>query len=254
MIRSNYSRDGSITKPDNRRQSLLAESVRAHALIFEKPLAPSYGNAAGMRMLVAFLVVGVVMFIALRYMAAAAGVRGSPVANLSFVAALLAAFVVAQRTFVGLPMAAVGLRRFAAWTLRERLYLLEVVPLAAVAFAIVFANHLLALLDKRGFAGFLLFSVFTGLLWGIVQEFLYRGWLQTELTRRFGAMGGLFVANFAFTFGPLHVNYLLEPAGVRWGGLAAVFGIGLFFSIVYYRSGNLWIPAVLHGLWPPNMS
>jgi membrane protease YdiL (CAAX protease family) len=167
---------------------------------------------------------------------------------------LLAAFIVAQRAFVGLPMVAVGLRRFADWTLRERLYLLEVVPLAAVVFAIVFANRLLALLDKHGFAGFLLFSVLTGLLWGIVQEFLYRGWLQTELTRRFGAMAGLLVANLAFTFGPLHLNYLLEPAGVRWGGLAAVFGIGLFFGIVYYRSGNLWIPAVLHGLWPPNMS
>ncbi len=254
MIRSNYSRDGSMMERDNRPQSLLAESVRAHALIFETPLAPSYGNAAGIRMLVAFLVVGVVMFLALRFVAAAVGVRGSPAANLGFVVALLAAFVVAQRAFVGLPMAAVGLRRFADWTLRERLYLLEVVPLAAVVFAIVFANRLLALLDKHGFAGFLLFSVFTGLLWGIVQEFLYRGWLQTELTRRFGAMAGLLVANLAFTFGPLHLNYLLEPAGVRWGGLAAVFGIGLFFGIVYYRSGNLWIPAVLHGLWPPNMS
>ena len=239
---------------DNRRRSLLAESVRAHALIFEAPLAPSYGNAAGIRMLVAFLVVGVVMFLALRFVTAAAGVRGSPAANLGFVVALLAAFVLAQRAFVRLPMAAVGLRRFAHWTLRERLYLLEVVPLAAVVFAIVFGNRLLALLDKHGFAGFLLFSVFTGLLWGIVQEFLYRGWLQTELTRRFGVMAGLLVANLAFTFGPLHLNYLLEPAGVRWGGLAAVFGIGLFFGIVYYRSGNLWIPAVLHGLWPPNMS
>lgn len=128
---------------DNRRPSLLAESVRAQALIFETRLAPSYGNAAGVRMLVAFLVVGVVMFLALRFMAAAAGVRGSPAANLGFIVALLAAFIVAQRAFVGLPMAAVGLRRFADWTLRERLYLLEVVPLAAVVFAIVFANHLL---------------------------------------------------------------------------------------------------------------
>jgi membrane protease YdiL (CAAX protease family) len=239
---------------DHRRRSLLAESVRAHALIFETPPAPSYGNAAGIRMLVAFLVVGVVMFLALRFVAAAAGVRGSPAANLGLVVALLAAFVLAQRAFVRLPMAAVGLRRFAHWTLRERLYLLEVVPLAAVVFAIVFANRLLGLLDKHGFAGFLLFSVFTGLLWGIVQEFLYRGWLQTELSRRFGAMAGLLVANLAFTLGPLHLSYLLDPAGVHWGGLGAVFAIGLFFGLVYYRSGNLWIPAVLHGIWPPNMS
>ena len=254
MIRSNYSRNGSMMERDNRRQSLLTESVRAHALLFETRLAPSYGSAAGIRMLVAFLVVGVVLFLALRFVAAAAGARGSPAANLGFVVALLAAFVMAQRAFVGLPMPAVGLRRFADWTLRERLFLLEVVPVAAVVFAIVFANHLLALLDRHGLVGFVLFSILTGFLWGIVQEFLYRGWLQSELTRRFGAMNGLLVANLAFTFGPLHLNYLLEPAGVRWGGLAAVFGIGLFFGIVYYRSGNLWIPAVLHGLWPPNMS
>jgi membrane protease YdiL (CAAX protease family) len=44
------------------------------------------------------------------------------------------------------------------------------------------------------------------------------------------------------------------PAGVRWSGLAAIFGIGLVFGIVYARSGNVWIPAVMHGLWPPNMS
>ena len=239
---------------DNRRQSLLAESVRAHTLRFEARLAPRYANAIGIRILVAFLVVGVGVFFALRFGADAAGVRGSPTANLGFVVALLAAFVVAQRALVGAPMTAVGLRRFADWTRRERLYFLQVVPLAVVVFAIVFRSHLLALLAKHGLAGFLLFSVLTGLLWGIVQEFLYRGWLQTELTRRFGATAGLLAANAAFTFGPLHLNYLIDPAGVRWGGLAAVFGIGLFFGLVYYRSGNLWIPAVLHGLWPPNMT
>src|ERR1700682_6035864 len=123
MIRNNYSRDGRMMERDNRRQSLLAESVRAHALMFETPLAPSYGNAAGIRMLVAFLVVGVVMFLALRFVAAAAGVQGSAGADPGFAVALLAAFVGAQRPLVGLPMATVGLRRFADWTLRQRLYL-----------------------------------------------------------------------------------------------------------------------------------
>ena len=238
----------------NRLKSLLADSVRAHALRFGPPLAPAYGNAAGIRVLVAFLVVGVGLFFALRFASAAAGVRGSPAANLGFVVALLAAFVMAQWTFVGLPMAGIGLRRFADWTRRERLYFFQVAPLAAAVFAIVFGDHLQALLARHGLAGFVLFSVLTGLLWGMVQEFLYRGWLQTELTRRFGATAGLLAANAVFTFGPLHFNYLVGAAGVRWGGLAAVFGIGLFFGILYYRSGNLWIPAVLHGLWPPNMS
>lgn len=239
---------------DLRLQSLLADSALAHALRFEAPLAPTYGNAVGMRVLIAFFVVGVGVFFTLQFVLAALGVRGLPVANLSFVVALLAAFVMAQRAFVDVPMADVGLRRFADWTSRERLYFFQVVPLAAVVFAIVFRDHLLALRGQHELAGFLLFSVLTGLAWGIVQELLYRGWLQTELTRRFGATAGLLAANVAFTFGPLHLNYLVEPTGVRWGGLIAVFGIGLFFGFVYRRSGNVWIPAVLHGLWPLNMT
>jgi hypothetical protein len=99
-------------EPDNRRQSLLAESVRAHTLRFETRLAPRYANAVGIRMLVAFLVVGIGLFFALRFFADAAGVRGSPAGNLGFVVALLAAFVVAQRTFVGLPIACTSSRWF----------------------------------------------------------------------------------------------------------------------------------------------
>jgi membrane protease YdiL (CAAX protease family) len=239
---------------DNPPRSLLADSLRAHALLFEAPLAPAYGDAAGIRVLVAFLVVGVGVFYALRFALGAAGAGSLPAAKLGFVVALLAAFFVAQRFFVGVPMAGIGLRRFSEWTRRERLYLLQVAPLAVVAFAIVFRSYLEALLERHGLAGFLLFSVLTGLLWGMVQEFIYRGWLQTELTRRFGVVAGLLVANIVFTFGPLHFDYLAGPAGVRWGGLAAIFGIGLFFGIAYARSGNLWIPAVLHGLWPLNMT
>lgn len=239
---------------DNRRPSLLVDSLCAHALKFERSLAPKYEDAIGLRMLLAFLMVGIGLFFALHLISDVAGVRGSPASNMAFVVALTGAFFLAQRAFVGLPIAGVGLRRFADWTPRERLYLFQVVPMAIVVFAVVFSDHLLALLHLHGFAGFVLFSVLTGLCWGMVQEFLYRGWLQTELTRRFGATAGLLAANTAFTCGPLHLNYLVDSTGVHWGGLAAVFGIGLFFGILYLRSGNLWIPAILHGLWPPNMS
>jgi membrane protease YdiL (CAAX protease family) len=239
---------------DNPPRSLLADSLRAHALLFEAPLAPAHGEAAGMRMLVAFLVVGVGVFYALRFLLGAAGAGGLPAAKFGFVVALLAAFFVAHRFFVRVPMTAIGLRRLSEWTRRERLYLLQVVPLAVVAFTLVFRGYLAALLERHGLAGFLLFSVLTGLLWGMVQELIYRGWLQTELARRFGVIAGLVVANIVFTFGPLHFDYFTGPAGVRWGGLAAIFGIGLLFGVLYARSGNLWIPAVLHGLWPLNMT
>jgi len=41
--------------------------VRAHALRFETPLAPTYGEAAGIRVLVAFLLLVVGMLFALRF-------------------------------------------------------------------------------------------------------------------------------------------------------------------------------------------
>ncbi|MEO8103072.1 MAG: CPBP family intramembrane glutamic endopeptidase, partial [Betaproteobacteria bacterium] len=213
-----------------------------------------YDDKTGIRILVAFLGVGFGLFFTLRFLSDAAGVRGLPAVNLAFVVLLMTAFVLAQRAYVRAPMAAVGLGRFSAWSRQERLYFFQVIPAATVVFAIVFAGHLRTLLASHGPAGFLLFSVMTGLIWGMVQEFIYRGWLQTELTRRFGAIAGLLVANVLFTFGPLHLNYLISPGGVQWSGLAAVFGIGLLFGIIYWRSGNLWIPALMHGVWPPNMN
>lgn len=241
-------------EPDTRPRSLLAESLRAHALQFEKPLAPTYDSAAGTRILVAFFAVVIAMMLAQRWMSGAVGPTAWPAAKLGFVVAVLAAFLAAQRVWVRLPIAAVGLRRFTEWSRRERLYFFQVVPLAALAFALVFGAHLRGLLAQHGPGGFLIYSVLTGLLWGMVQEFLYRGWLQTELTRCFGGLAGLLAANLVFTFGPLHFNFLLGPTGMSWGRVAAVFGIGLLFGLIYRRSGNLWIPAVMHGLWPPNMS
>jgi len=240
-------------KPDSRLPSLLTDTVRAHTMNFDSPLAPEYGDAVGTRMLAAFLAVGVGVFFMLRFAFDAAGVRGLPGTNMVFVLALLLAFVVVQRVFVAASLADVGLHRFAEWPRLERLYIGQMAPLAAMIFSIVFRDHLLGLVERHGLAGFIFFSVLTGFFWGMVQEFFYRGWLQTELTRRFGPIAGLLTANGVFTFGPLHFNYLVGTDGVQWGSLAAVFGIGLIFGILYRRSGNLWIPAVLHGLWPPNM-
>jgi membrane protease YdiL (CAAX protease family) len=233
---------------------MFVDSARAHALQFARPLAPAYGAAIGLRVLVAFLVVAVGAFYTLRMVLDASAMSGQPEARFAFVVTLMVAFVAMQRAFVHAPMTAVGLRPLGDWTRPERLYFFQVVPLATLAFAFVFRDRLIFLMELHGPARFAVFTVITGILWGMVQEFLYRGWLQTELTRRFGGIAGLLAANLLFTFGPLHINYLGGPDGPRLGMLAAVFGIGLVFGIIYRRSGNLWIPAVLHGLWPLNMT
>ena len=234
--------------------SFLANSLRAHALQFERPLAPSYDAAVGRRILIAFVVVAFGVFHGLRLALAKFELAGTPIGGSTFVAALLAVFLVAQRRWVRAPVSDIGLQRPSAWTRRERLYAVQVALLVLPAFTFVFRDHLRGLIELHGPSGFVVFSVLTGLAWGVVQEFLYRGWLQSELTRRFGGMSGLLLANLVFTFGPLHLNHVLAPDGPNWGTLAAIFGIGLLFGLVYRRSGNLWIPALLHGLWPLNMT
>jgi|SRR5262245_11544021 len=235
--------------------SLLRDLLSAHLLRFDRVERPPLDPAAGTRLFALFVVVGLILQPGLRFMSRAVG-RGKPWIALAIILVLIAAVVVGVRRWVRLDLGAIGLRAWAAWTARERIYLLTVAPLAAVAFSILFRAHLARLAAAHGWAGFFLFSVLTGILWGVAQEFIYRGLLQTELVRRFGAVAGVLLANLVFTFGPLHFEYfgLGQGGAPRWSMFGAIFGIGLLFGVLYRRSGNLWIPALLHGLWPPNMT
>ena len=86
------------------------------------------------------------------------------------------------------------------------------------------------------------------LFYGFYQEVVYRGILQSELVRRWGALAGILVSNLLFTFGPLHWHYLSSPASRAVPLYAATFAIGLFFGLLFWRSGNLWMVAVSHGI------
>ncbi len=236
------------------RAGLLADSIAAHVLQFGPVATPMPDAATARRLLWAFVGVAGVLFAGLRGVLDLLGLQGQPGAATAFVVLLMVAFVGVQRGWVGAPAAAIGLRPWHQWSRRERLYALQVVPLAALAFAFAFQARLGTLLGQHGAVGFVIFSLLTGLLWGALQEGLYRGWLQTALERPLGPWGALLAANLVFTFGPLHTPLLLAAGGPRWPVLAAVFAIGLFFGLLRRRSGNLWLPALLHGLWPLNMA
>lgn len=235
-------------------KTLLMESAFAQALKFSAPISPAYSNAVGNRVLLAFFLVGIGLFLCMRFALQATSLSGLPATNFGFVVFLIIAFSVTQYLFINLPVTNFGLRAFSNWTRRERLYLFQVLPLATVVFTVLFKAHLLTLMEQYGVFRFMFFSILTGILWGFIQELIYRGWLQTELTRRYGPIVGLLIANVLFTLGPLHFNLLTNSGGPQWGILAAVFGVGLFFGLVYQRSGNLWLPTILHGIWPLNMS
>jgi membrane protease YdiL (CAAX protease family) len=91
--------------------------------------------------------------------------------------------------------------------------------------------------------------IFTNFLWGFYQELVYRGILQTELVRRLGFMLGILVSNFLFTFGPLHFyHFSHRVSGRALPVFIGVFLMGLFFGVLFRRSGNLAIVGILHGL------
>ena len=234
--------------------SSFRDVIAAQALKFERPERAPYDAAAGQRLLLAFVLVGLVVYPALGALARVVGFAGAPWVGPAIVVTLLLAVLLLMRGVVGLSGGAIGLHRWGMWTPRERIYLWTVVPIAIPVFGFVFRGHFARLAEVHGWVGLFALSIPVGLLWGMVQEFIYRGLLQTELTRRFGS--GVLLTNLLFTFGPLHANYynLGADAGPRWGMFATIFGIGLFFGLLYRRSGNLWLPAVLHGLWPLNMT
>ena len=217
---------------------------KGHFFLFGKRRLPTYGNAAGLALLFIF--------------AAFEWIVGPRLSLFEFLQQpippfwlrmplMLGVVLLAVRLVAGLKLSAIGLYRWRSWSATEKSYFLQVLVIANVIFAVAVAAQLQAILT--GPTAFKhVWSIFLPyLLWGFYQEVLYRGILQTELVRRWGALPGLLVSNVLFTFGPLHFYHFAEGASAG-PILAAVFAIGLFFGVIFLRSGNLWMVAVFHGI------
>jgi uncharacterized protein len=143
-----------------------------------------------------------------------------------------------------------GLYSWIRWSKTEKFYLLQIVPITIVVFSFFSSADLKMLWTRPNLSEIGLFMFVPKMIWGFYQEFLYRGMLQTELVRRWGSWRGIVTSNLIFTFGPLHA-YHFRSARTHPTHLwifAAIFAIGLFFALIFRRSGNLWIVAILHGL------
>lgn len=160
--------------------------------------------------------------------------RGAIVAPLSLAAAVAVLAVLGAST-----MRAVGLHRWRAWSPTERSYGIQVALLATIVFSVLVgpppAERVLLV-----FVPYLCF--------GFYQELVYRGLVQSALVRQRAAPAGILLANALYTFGPLHWGYGARPAYSAAALFAATFAIGLYFGILYHRSGNLWLPAGFHAL------
>lgn len=152
------------------------------------------------------------------------------------------AFLVTK--FLQIKLKDIGLKKLSKWNRHEIVYFLLMVPLGFFIFYYFTKDKFSASLNEYG-GGMLLVTFVFYMSWGFYQEWIYRGFLQTELTRRYGGVTAIILANIIFTFGPLHFNQLYHG---HFAIIGATFLIGLLFGIIYHRSYNLWIIGILHGI------
>jgi uncharacterized protein len=215
--------------------------LRGHLLRFDVRSSARHGAPASGRLLLAAI--------------ALEGVRLAAIAWLPpsvplwvLLPLLLALALLAIPALAGLKLSDVGLLRWRYWTLTEKSYFLQVVLLASIVFPLVLLAPLRNRFAESGAAAMLSGAFLPYLAYGFYQEVVYRGMLQRELGRRHGALTGILVASVLYAFGPLHWNHYAAPLSQAAPMFAAIFAIGLYFGLLYARSGNLWLGAVFHAI------
>lgn len=92
------------------------------------------------------------------------------------------------------------------------------------------------------------------LLIGISEELLCRGWIQNSFLKRFGKSekGAFLSILFAsLVFGFIHItnifagNTILETVAQ----VLQTTSLGFLFGAIYYKSGNIWTPIILHATY-----
>lgn len=220
---------------------MLAAHLRGHILWFDREREPTHTASAGTALLIA-----ATLLEALR--ATAVNWWRSSIALWWLVAVPLVIALLVVPRLAGGSFAQFGLRRWREWTTTEKSYFVQVLLIANVVFPLVLATPLARRVAQPDALHSLATVFLPYLLFGFYQELVYRGLLQRELVRRWGAVLGILVANVLYTFGPLHWNYFGMPLARAVPMFAAVFAIGLYFGALYRRSGNLWMVGTFHAI------
>ncbi len=227
--------------PNLRPRRRLSPHVRGHLLLFDERSAPAYDAGTGARLLLGAVLLEVVRLAAVRWL--------PPHVPLWLLLPLLLGLALASvRRVAGLRLSQIGLCPWREWTTTEKSYFLQVLVIANVVFPVVLAAPLRGRFAEPSVVWTLWTAFVPYCFFGFYQELLYRGMVQLELVRRWGAPMGVLIANVLYTFGPLHSYYFSSRASLAVPMFAAIFLVGLFFGILFRRSGNLWIVAMFHAI------
>ena len=87
------------------------------------------------------------------------------------------------------------------------------------------------------------------LLTGPVEELLYRGIVQTRLTEAFATAPAVLIAAVVFALVHVPAYSLGGTGGSLATTLVVLFILGGVLGVLYEHTGNLFVPAVAHGLY-----
>lgn len=166
-----------------RRHPLWSRHLRGHLLLFDREPAPSPSPHAGVRLLLAAGVVELARIVVVTWL-----YPDAPVWLLA--PALLGLALLAVPGIAGIRLSQLGFRRWRNWTTTEKSYFLQVIAIANVVFPIVLAGQIRNRAAQPGLAWSLCTVFVPYLFFGFYQELVYRGMVQLELTRRWGASAG----------------------------------------------------------------
>lgn len=145
--------------------------------------------------------------------------------------------------FLRIKLKDVGLKKLSLWNRYEIVFFILIIPLIILILYYFTKNKFTTSLQENGWSMMVVTFIFY-LCWGFYQEWIYRGFIQTEFTRRYNAATAIILATILFTLG-IHFYQLYQG---NYTTFAAIFLTGLAFGILYYRWYNLWIAGVLHGI------
>jgi uncharacterized protein len=212
--------------------------LRGHLLLFDQKPTSDYDASAGIRLLIVAVALEAVRPGLVKWL--------YPVAPLLvLIPLLLALALLSVRFLAGVKLSQIGFHPWKKWSATEKSYFIQLLVIANVVFQLVLAARLRRIMARPDALSIVATVFVPYLFYGFYQEVVYRGMLQSELVRRWGAFAGVLISNLLYTFGPLHWNYF-SPLNVPM--FASIFAIGLFFGVLFQRSGNLWIVAVMHGI------
>lgn len=210
-------------------------------LYFNKRVKPLYTPEQGRDMLIVAIVFEIIR-VAITFYKNNLGYQN--ILSTGITALVLLGLVVGVTKILGIKLKDVGLKKLSHWNTYERVYFILIVPLGFLIFYYFTKDKFTTSLQENGWAMMIATFIFY-LSWGFYQEWIYRGFIQTELTRRYDAATAIILANIIFTFGPLHFYHLYHG---KFMFIGATFLVGLILGILYHRSYNLWIVGILHGI------